>query len=64
MTTELKPCPFCGHREITKKDIYACEFDYHKYHVGCPNCEARGPRGTSRTDAEDEWNNRKQENQP
>ena len=50
MTTELKPCPFCGSDEISLDDQ---EFPQH---VICDNCSCYGPEGHELIDVVEKWN--------
>ena len=48
MSSELKPCPFCGWPKPVR---YGCE-------VECPRCKALVKSGISVYDAMEKWNNR------
>ena len=52
--SELKPCPFCG------CSLIATLRDKNGLQMICPNCEARGPRETSKKQhfVEYLWNHR------
>lgn len=60
--TELRPCPFCGSKQLDvfdkdKRDSYG---DYLEtvYQVECWNCDTAGPEGPSEEEATDLWNKR------
>lgn len=49
---ELKPCPFCGSKNLTIVDGFG-----EKY-VGCMECAAVGPSADTEKEAFDAWNRR------
>lgn len=54
---ELKPCPFCG-----SKDVFAVPTDAFWGHVvSCNNCGASGPMASTEEEAIAGWNDRKGE---
>ena len=52
---ELKPCPFCGRRELDDVTVAAIP---EEYFVGCPTCDF-GLIGRTREEAVGKWNRRK-----
>jgi Lar family restriction alleviation protein len=54
MSTEIQPCPFCGH-----EDVEIDEVDHNCFAVCCPECETIGPiKRTTVEEAITAWNNR------
>lgn len=47
---ELKPCPFCGSKNINP--------DYLDYELWCDDCDTKGPTADSKKDAIVKWNKR------
>ena len=45
---ELKPCPFCGSKNVGDMNGW----------VQCFNCNAGGPNGNTKQQAVDAWNKR------
>lgn len=55
-TTRLKPCPFCGSRDV---DYHGGIDDvYDHYRVVCFNCGAATAQKPTRTEADEAWNRR------
>lgn len=56
---KIKPCPFCGAKEIAVLKDTSLLFgeDFTRYHVICKNCAAQIFRG-EREEAIDAWNMR------
>ena len=56
---ELKPCPFCGGKDIS---VYEYEEDYRGapacHYAACNDCDARGPEDYCKREAAQLWNNR------
>ena len=52
---QLKPCPFCGGKDI---HIFIKGLDKLKYASVCDNCGARSGRKSTKTEALQEWNRR------
>ncbi|MCX8602427.1 MULTISPECIES: Lar family restriction alleviation protein [unclassified Gilliamella] len=53
MTKQLKPCTFCGSKDLSVKYI-----DYNCYAVECNNCGAMGRFRETKNDAQSAWNSR------
>jgi len=56
MTEKLKPCPFCGSR-----NVYHGSYTITKPHIfgaDCDNCDAKGPIKDNKEDAAKAWNTR------
>lgn len=55
MNEELKPCPFCGGR-----DVYVSDAGFNHFAVRCRNkgCEGQGKRDYEKTSAILAWNTR------
>lgn len=51
MTTELKPCPFCGGKEIEPEEFGCFVFT-------CADCGTEGPAGDTEAEAAKLWNTR------
>ena len=54
--SELKPCPFCGHRQEWKSRYTPEDAGY--WSVQCPRCDAAGPLMHSESQAIAAWNRR------
>ena len=60
--TKLKPCPFCGGKDIDPTEERAMRY-YHKrwftvsYVLSCDDCPA-SVRGIDKKEAEEAWNKR------
>lgn len=52
MTTELKPCPFCGSDNLILENADPYEW------VFCEVCESAGPARMGEGEAEKAWNTR------
>ena len=52
---ELKPCPFCGGKNIT---VFMKGLDRLKYAAVCEDCDARAGRKPTKKEALEEWNRR------
>ncbi len=50
--TELKPCPFCGSKEVEMQG------NSHHSWVVCDNCSTEGPVAPSQDEAVERWNER------
>ena len=50
---ELKPCPFCG-----SKEVYLDKPDTHCFYVFCANCGVNGTTANTRERAVKAWNRR------
>ena len=64
MTEELKPCPFCGSKELVIGELKGILDG--RYFVNCVKCHASGPLGGKGKDEEEgakkcvqKWNMRK-----
>jgi len=55
---ELKPCPFCGSKEIMHYDQPSQADDRTLWSCFCIGCQVHGPRKYTLEDAESAWNNR------
>lgn len=56
MTKPLKPCPFCGSRDV---ELQRLGDAYRRFFmVVCDVCEAEGPIARSSTRASEAWNTR------
>lgn len=55
MNIDLKPCPFCGGKDLS---IYLKGMNDRKYAVCCNTCDARGGRKQDKKKAVEEWNRR------
>lgn len=53
-TTPIKPCPFCGNRDLRTEGMGA------SHNVYCNQCEADGPVGRTEDQAVELWNTRSQ----
>jgi len=64
MADKLKPCPFCGCKEIDVmggyEDFYE-DFQPHLYYCECEDCRATSGLTVERKDAIKKWNARKEE---
>lgn len=59
MTTELKPCPFCGgEAEIHPSSDWDVKFTGATYFAWCDKCETRGDYYDTEAEAVEAWNNR------
>ena len=66
MSIELKPCPFCGNKDIKMSGFFASRLGQHLQgqRVFCPECRTDGPAFYSDksespyTDAAEAWNKR------
>jgi len=65
MTSELKPCPFCGEDEIAlhPRDLarWGCELPHNgndAQYAHCDRCGAEGPQSFYEHEAIDAWNRR------
>jgi len=60
MNTELKPCPFCGSRNLDdtcrEQEQTGARREY--FYVLCNICEACGPTDFNREKAIEQWNDR------
>ena len=56
MSDKLKPCPFCGCKDIRIKRIFSDE-----YVIFCQNCGVETDRGLKRVLVEKSWNTRHNE---
>ena len=56
---ELKPCPFCGCKEV-ESYLYDRFYGVKRYKVCCTKCSAQFYRGTQK-EAEEAWNRRANE---
>lgn len=56
--TKLKPCPFCGSKEITLYETTRFDFSRVGYCVTCEMCYAEGGKAKSRAGARQLWNKR------
>ena len=59
MSTELKPCPFCG-----SNDLHRTSNGHENHSVFCNVCGAEGPSAVSSTEAGEAWNQRALSAQP
>ena len=50
---ELKPCPFCGGKDV-KVDAIPSVAQFYR----CERCKAKGPYWTAGEDAKEKWNTR------
>ena len=50
---ELKPCPFCG-----SKDVFIDNPDSHCFYVACANCGVNGTTTNTKARAIEAWNRR------
>lgn len=57
MSEELKPCPFCGSKDIL-------ESGYQVNWITCLNCECDGPLEKTKQEAIKAWNKRVKEAPP
>lgn len=55
MSKDLKPCPFCGGKDLS---IYIKGIGDKKYAMCCNTCGARGGRKPDKKRATEEWNRR------
>jgi Lar family restriction alleviation protein len=55
MRDDLKPCPFCGER-----DLIPTSNGFENFYIFCNQCGAEGPSGTTEKTAADVWNERKE----
>ena len=55
--TELKPCPFCGYKNIQIL-VDKNEYLYYRYFSQCQRCGASAKRGRTKEEAIDAWNRR------
>ena len=55
MADEIKPCPFCGSRNLAVRTAW----DYRHEFVTCRNCGTNGPRADDTHGAWAAWNDRK-----
>ena len=56
----LKPCPFCGSKNVVSTHYYPFDGDQGEsgvFVVYCVNCKAKVDRGSA-NDAEEAWNRR------
>lgn len=58
MENELKPCPFCGNKEVRLVDNIS-ELGYAW--VSCPKCYTEGPTKDANKEAMEAWNSRAEE---
>lgn len=60
MTEELKPCPFCGGRDLAVEWIELADRGEKRleHAVQCRGCGADGPSGRTREEAASLWNTR------
>ncbi len=59
-TSELKPCPFCGHPPYNDEQT-AHVFGFrtkHDWAIACSNCEVSAPGAKTLSDAITAWNTR------
>lgn len=52
---ELKPCPFCGSKEV---EVYRPEAAAWSAVITCNACMAWGPEAKENEDAAERWNSR------
>ena len=50
---ELKPCPFCGGKELSVISVLG-----EDYYVECSSCTTCGPSGETYEEAIEAWNRR------
>lgn len=55
MTPELKPCPFCGGKNLSVNAYDVQPDDYHAGHVYCNDCEVEGPSSLSLPEPDGYW---------
>jgi Lar family restriction alleviation protein len=51
----MKPCPFCGNKDL---EMWDCSKDNVPNHVYCSNCLVDGPRRDNKKEAIEAWNER------
>lgn len=56
MSEKLKPCPFCGHKEVIVYHDYWDAVEY--WMVECAKCSGSGPNTPTEKEAIDAWNGR------
>lgn len=55
-----RPCPFCGGRYTTRVPVGGFRSaNRDRYYVFCPACDARGPIGNGKPEADRLWDERK-----
>ncbi len=52
MKNELKPCPFCGSKDVQNVPFFDC------FRVICRNCEVKTGIYSTKNNAAKEWNRR------
>ncbi len=57
MTEQVKPCPFCGSKNI----VFCASHGNRLFHIGCADCEAHAQYAYSRKEAIGNWNRRAEE---
>jgi Lar family restriction alleviation protein len=55
---ELKPCPFCGTKELHMKTQYGDDPNDNGHFVWCGYCDTYGPWSATKARAMEEWNTR------
>ena len=55
---ELKPCPFCGSKDVSNSWYYDEAYEGKIFHVRCHKCAALGPIEATEQQAIDAWNRR------
>ena len=55
---ELKPCPFCGSKDVFFTSYYDELYEGKIYHIRCNKCATLGPIEATEQQAIDAWNKR------
>ena len=55
MSTDLKPCPFCGGSNITLATYDVQPDNYHAGHAYCNDCGMEGPSSLSLPEPDGHW---------
>lgn len=58
---ELKPCPFCGSKDVEVTAFLPFGYPGISKVVTCDNCGCQGPLSSTETEAIEKWNDRKGE---
>jgi len=58
MSEELKPCPFCGSKELKGCERENRAAGSREYWVACTSCDVTGPIGYTPVGADGRWNRR------